>query len=298
MMADWFATVTSSNSTGFALSYDDMVRSFNRSFNERKKGNNMSTPVTTPEQLRALKPGDRIVVRQEGGGTKTWTVNDDHGYARDGAVITESAFSGAINNGNVFLPGDYHVGQALVSGTQYMKIVGREGDDWVVVACDSRGSARSIEVTVGEPVGARVDGGMVGNAILEPAWTIGAKLRDAEINVARIQAMLDTGRVPDEVGYSVSVKVKGNVGIQPSNAQARRLVGDNKIAVLAVNSADVSFTKDVTITKPSRWGCACEQVTAEDLEGAVPGDITYWSVTRCTPAARGGVSEVHTADVA
>lgn len=244
-----------------------------------KKEEHMSTTVTTLDQLRLAK-GEQIIVRQDGtADTETWTADGEGGFTNGEATLTMRAFDSAISNGNIFLPGRHHLGQTLTDEVFYYRVIDRVDGHWVFAKTDSTGKARHSSIVEHDLIGLSET---TADRDPEGAFAMLARVREGEVAAERLAKVLETGQIPDDIAYMVSVEVKGNVGIQPTEAQARRLVGDNKVQILSVNSTDVAYTKTVTVTKNSRWGCACAQVVAEDL-GGVPGEMTSWSVIDCAP---------------
>jgi len=257
----------------------------------------MSTPITTSEQLFDVRAGERVIVRQVGNdqSVKIWTALGG-GMFRPSDEETEipvSAFIQAITNGNVFLPGDHRVGEVFNRGRFYYKIVDQQGDQWVIAKVN--GHAADISWYIGYPLdlGRRED--LEGNDALEKGFATALSLYQAEEVKARLERILETGRIPVDAEYKVTVEVTGNAAIQPSDAQAKRLVGDAGITILNVNTTDVSYFKIIEVTKTARWGCGCDLVCTDDLADSYPGDLGSWRVLGCEPTAPNAVSEVHTA---
>lgn len=249
-----------------------------------EKEEHMSINVTTTSQVDNLKTGDRIGVRQDGTEKVVmWVADGKGGLSNDGSTLPWRAFEGAITNGNVFIPGDYKVGETFTDGSWIFKVIAVDGDGWVWGKTDVSGHAHSTGWTSGEPVGLRA---FSVNRTQQQAFAVAEHLHAGDIALERLTKIMETGQVPDDVEYTVSVEVKGNVGVAPTEAQARSLVGDKKVQITGVGTTDVAYTKTVAVTKTSRWGCACAEVTAGDLDGEVPGEVTSWAVLDCAPKAR------------
>lgn len=250
----------------------------------------MSTPITYVEELDDLAAGSTIVVKMndEGDQTVVWTKGEEGTFTDGETVIPPSAFTNAIGRGSVYRPGNHAIGDRItgVDG-RYYKIIGQEGTVWVLAKTDDTGRAVNTSIERGEPLGTT----RAAHPALDGAWDLMERLYRAEREAEKLAYIMERGEVPDEVEYRVSVQIKGNVGIQPSEAQARRLIGDNQVTIASVNTTDVAYAKSVVVNKTSRWGCACDQVTAGDLEGKAPGEITSWVVAECADAD--GNSEVH-----
>lgn len=250
----------------------------------------MSIQVTGLSQLTELPEGSKLVVRMgDSGDSVTWVKVADELFT-DGsdAMITATGFSAAIDRGNVYLPGKHTIGEVLYTPDNYfVKIIAAADDGWVMVKTDGSGRGRHTTLTIGEPLGSLWDGAM---GDIEPMFDWAEQAWRAEQIQARLDQILSSGVVPAETGYTVTVEVVGNVGILPTVADAKRLVGDDQITVTDVAGTDVAYTKTLHLHRTARWGCACDQVTEEDLADQ-PGDVTSWRVVGCTPVE--GVSEVH-----
>lgn len=250
----------------------------------------MSIPVNYFDQLDGLEEGAKVIVRMvdDGSVTVTWTATGDGSFTDGDAVIPSSGFTAAIERGNVYLPSDYQVGQYIIGlDGYYYRILGREDDQWVSAKTDNGGTVRATVLFKGEPMGTPEE---IDDRYIGPACDMVEQLWRAETVQKRLDSILESGEIPADVTYRVSVEVKGSVGVQPSEAQVRRLIGDNHVKVTNVNTTDVAYTKTVVVAKNSRWGCACDQVTAEDLTGA-PGEVTSWVVIECVDPE--GKSAVH-----
>lgn len=253
----------------------------------------MSTQVTTQHMLTELKAGEKFLVRQNGTfETTTYVATGDNTFSANGADLPPSAFAGAITNGNVFLPDDYQVGQEFTDGNGYFQIIGQDADGWVMARTDGRGTARHTTLVKGAPVMLRPWTGS--EDILQPAWDFIAQAWKATQVEAQLARILEQGRLPDDVEYTVTVKVNGTVEYTATDAIARRLIGGGG-EVLEIQPSNVGYSKTIEVAKSSRWGCACDQVTAEDVAGLAPGSVTSWVVADCTPAVEGEVSGVHAA---
>lgn len=251
---------------------------------QAEKEKRMSKQITNLDEIN-LAAGEVIVVRQADSGEEVlWTSDGKGSFDNDGASLEAEAFESAIYNGNVFMQVPHHVGEVLSDGGYFYKIMAKEGEDWVMVKTDGRGVARSTQVIVGhvptnlypEPAGE--------NQYTLPAFSMAYELHQARAVSDRLNRILESGEVPPEVPYEVKVQVRGTMQVQPSQAQAKRMVGDAQVKVARVGATDVTYDKEVTVTKTSRWGCACDQVGTPDLAESAPG-VETWKVLGCTPAA-------------
>jgi hypothetical protein len=246
---------------------------------DKNKEKHMSKQVNNIDDIN-LAEGEVIIVRQADGGDEVrWTSDGRGSFTNDGASLEAEAFESAIFNGNVFFDTPHHVGEVLSDGTFYYKIMGKDGDDWVIAKTDSRGAARHTSIRVG-PVPVNLYPQPTGeNQYTLPAFNMAYEVHRSRLVAQRLDEILAAGEVPPEVAYQVKVKVRGTTQVRPTQAQAKRMVGAG-VKVARVGPTEVTYDKEITVAKTSRWGCACDQVTEADLDQATD-QIETWSVTGC-----------------
>lgn len=227
----------------------------------------------------------------------TGGVRDRYIKAEDGQFFKESepevllpvsAFGSSIRQGYVYGPSNYKIGD-IIGGSDgfWYKVLGREGEEYVCAKTDSSGAARRTERVVCDPEGTVDD--TVNLDHISPAFELIERIEALSAESARLETIISSGVVPEEVEYLVTVEVAGEVEIRPSATAAKRLVGDPGISVTSVGRPKVKYTKTVAVPKSSRWGCACDLVSEADL--AAPGSVGSWMVVACAP--REGESTVH-----
>lgn len=245
----------------------------------------MSTQVGSVDELHLAK-GQVVVVRQPDSDQQTTWVSDGKGNFTNGdATLVCEAFESAVMNSNVYIPAPHHIGEVLTDGAYYYRIMGRQDDAWVMVKTDSRGTARNTSVVVGPvPIHLWVDQGAENQNTL-PAFNVFYQAYRTDQAEQRLEAILAAGEVPPEVLYDVTVRVQGTKKVVPTAAQAKRMVGDAQMKVARVGPAEVVYDHEVSVPKPSRWGCACDQVNADDIREVTGGDLEGWEVVGCEPAA-------------
>lgn len=245
----------------------------------------MSEQVTYVERLLDLEAGAKVMCRmnEDGTETATWTAVGDGNFTDGDATIQAEGFRQAIDRGNVFLPGNHAIGDYIrdPDGRYFSKIVGRENGTWVVARTDGNGRLDTSMLVRGEPMGAKWDiNGQPG--ALGPIFDMLERVWKGEQAAGLLTKLLDAGEVPPEVTYQVEVQANLNTTIQPSHEDvAAMLPQEGEVEVTYTNPFEVEYKVTQTVTKTSRFGCACDQVSPDDVVKPVGANLFGFRVMRC-----------------
>lgn len=234
----------------------------------------MSTVITTAEDLSRVEDGATVVVGNASN-TQRW-VKQDLGLTMDGATLGFDHFATALSQGLVSVPGPPKVGDWMHSASSdaYFRClrVTHDGQWWAKI----RGG-RFHEILTEIPGDAVPYGSMSGGYVAAAEAVV--PLMDGVVAQQRLDQVLESGVIPEEREITVEVEVTGTAEYAPARGAAEDSLGGG-IKVTNVPTTNVTWTTKVWVPKESRWSCACDQVTAEDLD-SLPGEVTSWQVVGC-----------------
>lgn len=231
-----------------------------------------SMKIDDVSALSTLTEGEVILVKQIDSDEKiAWTSLGGGVFGFDGAQIPYMGFASAVHNGNVFAPQPpLKVGDFFATPSSYCLVMATEGGQFVV-AHGGTGSSYvdkfhyEVVAEAGAAWVPRQKEDYTGTR-QQIGYNLMLRLYRAERDQARLAQVIESGEVPAEVEYAVQVEVTAG----------RREPGK---------------TEMVTVTKRSRWGCACDLVMDADIGTKY---MRSWRVVGCAPSAEDKKSK-HTA---
>lgn len=229
--------------------------------------------VTTLDQIQGLPAEDVILVKQIGSEDKiAWKSTGQGGFTCDGATLAAADFASSVMNGNVSLPTPpLKVGDLYLDENRYVvKVVGREGDNFVIGRCGALGYARDVTWVYADEPGVRWVS--VNVAALSRKQVEGLRLAQSlwmlDRDQRRLRMCVAAGVLPTEVTYRVTVRV----------------------------AVDDGATSEAEVSAVSRWGCGCEVVDDDMVYDALARldrhAVRRWETVSCVPED-GSPSPVH-----
>lgn len=229
---------------------------------EHKKGQD-NMKVNTVDEIRDVPAGEPLFVNWMQTKKKVEWVSAGGGvFTRDGEEASADEFASAIHNGNVSRPSlPPKVGEWYSDGAKYLQCLSVEGDVVVLGSCGTQGFAKDLLLT-------RFSVDECDGLVSVPLSSVSSRVRQAvpmflrmlrlERAQDRLDRVLESGVIPPEVEYAVRVEwtgLRGKVG-------------------------------EVTLTRKSRWGCACD---SEDINITTVADtvgrtiVAGFRVLGCAP---------------
>jgi hypothetical protein len=238
----------------------------------------MTLMIDTTDRLDNYPAGTTIMLTTNEGGTDVYVKDEDGQWTSEGKpTIRSVAFRTAINQGRVGVEHAHQVGDWLHNpnnGHYYRVLSARHGEYRFADV-----EAAIFVGVVDQAVGQARDAAMPRD--WQRAADEGKRLLTASLAQQRLDQILDSGEIPTEAERTVKVKVTGFRDVSPDEAQARSLLGD-EAEILASGQVRIEWAKDFDITKTTRWDCACEEVTQDDIDKlSVPGTVGSWEVLTC-----------------
>lgn len=241
----------------------------------------MAVQIADTNTLVGFPEGTQITVGRTDGTTNVYTKNADGRWEAEGMpTVRSSAFAVAAQAGRVGQDAEHRVGDwlnAQAEGAWYRVMRVCHGKTTFAKVVNERFVELTDHAT-----------GILRDAQAQPmpgAWERAAASSQGQVNAnlaqERLDQILDSGVIPQEVEHTATVRVEGTNTVTPDHDQARALLGD-EAEIRNAGQVQVDWTKEFQITKHSRWDCVCDEVTQADIDTlTVPGEITKWVVTGC-----------------
>lgn len=239
----------------------------------------MALVQMTRVDLDAAPIGAVLTLARDDGDDVTYTKGDDGLWVPEaGEALSSVALGPAADRQRVFRTEPIEVGDWIHNNTGYYRLLrvchGRETYAWC-----TNGRFRELVTEVRGQLRKHADNPM------PPEWQRAADTASgvlvADQTDARLAQILSSGVIPDEVERQVTVRVEGVNWVQPTDEQAKVMLGD-EAEIVSVETTPVGWAKVFSITKTSRWDCVCDEVTQADVDALkTPGQVTRWVVLGC-----------------
>jgi hypothetical protein len=242
----------------------------------------MAVKVASTDTLAGFPEGTVITVAQENGNSHTYTKNAEGRWQAEGLpAVRSSAFAAAIQRGQVGTDAGYAVGDWLLdeNRNRYAKVIRQCHGKSTYVVLDRNRVLIGIETEFTGVLRPHATNPMPAtwNQAADN-YRVGAAQSLAQ---ERLDQILDSGVIPEVTELTATVVVEGTHIVQPTDDQARMLLGD-EAEIRNAEQTRVDWSKEFQIDKESRWDCVCDQVTQADINALeVPGTVTKWTVTGC-----------------
>jgi hypothetical protein len=253
------------------------------------------------EQLEAVDPGGQVLVRDQNTGTHVAWDRVSDGLARNGVTLPLSKFTGAVASSLVLAHLDPEVGQVYwhssYADRRYRFVVLAVDTDRQEVEAIAFRRSEIREHTRytfarlqsdwridNEPPESIMVGLRVGQHML-------GVMREVEVERDRLREQIRQLNDITTNMVSVSVRLTGQVDVQPSDDTVRQTLNDQGVEIVRRRNALISWRKDVQVPKRG-VGCQCAALTREDVRPMVPTGTTTWDheVRGCSEHNSGAVA--------